>query len=263
VTLLRWGLSLALAGELAEPAVVASVAADAEAAGWDGVFVWDHLWNRTGAPFGDPWITLAAVAIATEHVRIGTLVIAMSRRRPQLVAQSATTLDRLSQGRLTLGLGFGTDRHGEYAAFGEPFTDDRRRAAALGRGIEMLLPALAGEPVPQAGDRLTTVAGVQRPRCPIWIAGTPGRTSGPRRAVRHGLDGVALVGAAEWHAEHVTDALAAAGVKAGALEVVLVGGRHPDPAALAAAGATWLVPEIFDDTGHGTARTIAREGPPT
>lgn len=163
---------------------------------------------------------------------------------------------------MILGLGFGTDRHGEYSAFGEPLTDDRQRAAALDRGIEMLLPALAGEPVPQAGHRVTTVAGPQRPRCPIWVAGRSGLKSGPRRAVRHGLDGVALVGAAEWDADHVTDALGAAGVAAGDLEIVLVGGRHPDPAALAAAGATWLIPEILDDAAPGTAGAAARQGPP-
>ncbi len=262
MTDMRWGLSLALAGELADPAVVARVAGDAEASGWDGVFVWDHVWNRTGRPFGDPWVTLAAVALATERVRIGTLVVAMARRRPQLVAQAATTIDRLSQGRLTLGLGFGTDNHGEYVAFGEPVTDDRARAAELDRGIELLLPALAGEPVPQAGDRIITVAGVQRPRCPIWIAGSTGHRAGPRRAVRHGFEGVALVGAADWEPAHVTEALTAAGVSPGELEIILVGGRHPDPGALAAAGATWLVPEIDDDAPPGAARALARTGPP-
>lgn len=258
----RWGLSLALAGELAEPAAVAGVAAEAEAAGWDGVFVWDHLWNRTRAPFGDPWVTLAAVALATERLRIGTLVIALARRRPQLVAQAATTVDRLSRGRLTLGLGFGTDNHDEFSAFGEPLTDDRMRAAALDRGIEMLLPALAGEPLPQAGNRIATVAGVQRPRPPIWVAGYADRTSGPRRAVRHGLEGIALVGQADWRPEHVTAALAAASIEPGAMDVVLVGGYHAQPDALAAAGATWLVPEILDDAAPGAAAAFARAGPP-
>ncbi len=259
----RWGLSLALAGELSDPAVVAEVAVDAEAAGWDGAFVWDHLWNRTGAPFGDPWVTLAAMAIATERVRIGTLVVAMARRRPQLVAQAATTVDRLSRGRLILGVGYGTESHGEYTAFGELLTDDRARAAAYDRGIEMLLPALAGEPVPQAGNRRITVAGAQHPRCPIWVAGTPTHRAGPRRAVRHGLEGIALAGAAEWQPDHVTDALAAAGVAPGTIEIVLVGGAHPASDALAAAGATWLVPEIRDDAAPGAARAAARQGPPT
>ena len=107
---LKWGLSLSLAGELAQPAVVTEVATAAENAGWDGLFVWDHLWNRTGEPFADPWVTLAAVATATQRVRIGPLVTPLPRRRPQVVAQQAATLDRLSGGRLTLGVGLGHDK---------------------------------------------------------------------------------------------------------------------------------------------------------
>ena len=203
---MQWGLSIALAGELAEPAVVAGLAADAEAEGWDGVFVWDHLWNRTGEPFADPWITLAAVALSTERVRIGTMVTPLPRRRPQVVAQQATTLDRLSNGRFTLGLGLGVDSYGEFSVFDEPMTDDRLRAAALDRGIELLLPALAGEPVPRAGDRWTTRRGVQEPRPPIWVASRLGTRAGPRRAKRHKLEGVALVGAEHWRPDDVRHA---------------------------------------------------------
>ena len=257
----KWGVSLSLAGELADPAVISDVAAGAETAGWDGVFVWDHLWNRTLEPFADPWVTLAAVAVATERVRLGPLVTPLPRRRPQVVAQQATTLDRLSGGRLILGLGLGHDGYGEYSAFGEPLTDDRTRAAALDVGIELLLPALAGDPVPQAGGRWTTVAGVQRPRCPIWIAGRPDRVAGPRRAIRHGLDGVALVGGGDWMPQHVTDALAAARRRPGELDVVLVGGTHPDSAALSDAGATWGVTELMPGATAADARRLAASPP--
>jgi alkanesulfonate monooxygenase SsuD/methylene tetrahydromethanopterin reductase-like flavin-dependent oxidoreductase (luciferase family) len=254
---MRWGLSLSLAGELADPAVIADVAVSAEAAGWDGVFVWDHLWNRTFEPFADPWITLAAVAVATARVRLGPLVTPLPRRRPQVVAQHAATLDRLSGGRLILGLGLGHDGYGEYSAFGEPLTDDRARAAALDTGIELLLPALAGESVPQAGGRWTTVAGVQEPRCPIWIAGRPDRVAGPRRAARYGLDGVALVGGGDWRPQHVADTFAAAGRRPGELDVVLVGGTHPDPRALADAGAAWCVVEVMPGATAADARRLA------
>jgi alkanesulfonate monooxygenase SsuD/methylene tetrahydromethanopterin reductase-like flavin-dependent oxidoreductase (luciferase family) len=258
----RWGLSLALAGELAQPAAVAQVAALAEDAGWDGVFVWDHLWNRTGAPFADPWITLAAVALATERVRIGTLVTPLPRRRVQVVAQQATTLDRLSGGRLTLGLGLGTDGYGEFSAFAEPLTDDGMRAAELERAIAALLPALSGASPPGADPRWVTEPGVQRPRGPVWVAGRPGTPAGPRRAMRFGLEGVALVGAAIWRADHVSEALDAARVQPGALDVVLVGGAHPDADELAAAGATWVVPEIPPGESAEVALTVARRGPP-
>jgi alkanesulfonate monooxygenase SsuD/methylene tetrahydromethanopterin reductase-like flavin-dependent oxidoreductase (luciferase family) len=116
----RWGLSISLSGELADPGLLAVVAVTGERAGWDGVFVWDHLWNRTSAPFADPFVTLAAIAVATERVVIGTMVAALPRRRPQLVAQATTSLDRLSGGRMVLGLGLGVDSYGEYSVFGEP-----------------------------------------------------------------------------------------------------------------------------------------------
>ena len=258
---MRWGLSLALAGELAEPGAVAEVAATAEAAGWDGVFVWDHLWNRTLEPFADPWVTLAAVAVATERVRIGPLVTPLPRRRAQVVAQQTTTLDRLSSGRVVLGLGLGHDGYGEYSAFDEPLTDDRSRAAALDRGIELLLPALAGEPVAQAGGRLTTHAGTQRPRVPIWVAGRPGNRAGPQRLTRHGLEGLALVGGGTWTPADVATSIEATGRRPGDVDIVLTGGEHPDPTALADAGATWCIVERGPGTTRAEVQRLAASRP--
>ena len=251
MTPLRWGLSLSLSEELAEPAEVARLAALAEDAGWNGVFVWDHLWNRTASPFADAWLTLAAVAAATDHVRIGPLVTPLPRRRPQVVAQQATTLDRMSGGRLVLGLGLGTDSYGEFSEFDEPARDDSLRARDLDRGIELLLPALAGAPVPQIGDRRTTVAGMQRPRCPLWVAARPGLAAGPRRLARHGLEGLAMVGVDVWRPEHVVATraiLADAGAQVDTVDLVLVGGDHPHPDELASAGATWIVREVVPGT---------------
>ncbi len=226
---MRWGLSLSLAGELADPRVVADVGGAAELAGWDGVFVWDHLWNAGLAPFADPWVTLAAIAAATQRVTIGTIVAALPRRRPQLVAQATTTLDRLAGGRMVLGVGLGVDGYGEYSSFGEPAADDRARAAAIDAALDVLPAMLAGEPVPQVGGRVTTVPGVRRPRVPIWVAGLAGLTAGPRRVARHRLEGLALVGVEAWSPSDVTDALTAGGLTAGSLDVALVGGTHPDP----------------------------------
>jgi alkanesulfonate monooxygenase SsuD/methylene tetrahydromethanopterin reductase-like flavin-dependent oxidoreductase (luciferase family) len=257
----RWGLSLSLAGDLAQPSAVADIAATAEQAGWEGVFVWDHLWNRTKAPFADPFVTLAAIAAATERARIGTLVVAMSRRRPQLVAQAATTLDRLSGGRLVLGVGAGVDGHGEYTAFGEAAADGRARADALDAGLELLLPMLTGGPVPAVDGRVTTEAGVQRPRVPVWVAGLAGRATGPRRLRRHGLDGVALVGADTWSPDLAAAALSAAEAQPGSIDVAIVGGVHPDPERLAAAGATWCIPEVPPGTSAAEALAAARRQP--
>jgi alkanesulfonate monooxygenase SsuD/methylene tetrahydromethanopterin reductase-like flavin-dependent oxidoreductase (luciferase family) len=246
---------------LADPGLLAQVAVSAERAGWDGVFVWDHLWNRTLVPFADPFVTLAAIAMATERVVIGTMVTALPRRRPQLVAQSTTSLDRLSNGRMVLGLGLGVDSHGEYSVFDEPAVDDRARAAALDAGISLLEQMLAGEPVERAGGRVTTSASVQQPRVPIWIAGRAGLTAGPRRVRRHGLEGLALVDAAVWTPEHVTIALRSGDLTAGEVEVALVGGTHPDAEALSATGATWCVPEILPGATAADALAVAERPP--
>ena len=258
---MHWGLSISLSGELSDPAVLAEVAVVAEGAGWDGVFVWDHLWNRTYVPFADPFVTLAAIAVATERVRIGTLVTALPRRRPQLVAQATTSLDQLSGGRMVLGLGLGVDSYGEYSAFGEPASDDRSRGSVLDAGIELLRPMLAGEAVPGAGDRVTTPASVQRPRVPIWIAGRTGRSAGPRRVHRLDLEGLALVGADVWTPDHVTAALEAGSLTTGQLDVALVGGSHPDVDALTAAGATWCFPEVLPGATAADALAIAATTP--
>jgi len=242
---MRWGLSISLSEELADPSAIADVAATAEANGWDGIFVWDHLWNRTLEPFADPWVTLAAVAVATERVVVGTMITPLPRHRVQLVAQAATTLDRLSAGRVVLALGLGVDSYGEFSLFDEAPADDRARAAALDAGIEVLVPMLEGAPVPRYGDRVTTAAGVQEPRVPIWIAGRSRYTAGPRRVARHGLEGLALVDGGDWSPATVESCLAAGGLAPGSVEVALVGDAHPDPAALEAAGATWCIPEVL------------------
>ena len=258
---MRWGLSISLSGDLADPALLADVAVAAEQAGWDGVFVWDHLWNRTLAPFADPFVTLAAIAAATERVLIGTMVTALPRRRPQLVAQATNSLDRLSGGRMVLGLGLGVDSYGEYSVFDEPAIDDRARAAALDTGIGLLEQMLAGEPVAGAAARVTTPAGVQQPRVPIWIAGRAALGAGPRRVRRHGLEGLALVDADVWTPEHVTVALRAGELTAGEIDVALVGGTHPDPGALSAAGATWCFPEVLPGATAADALAMATRPP--
>jgi alkanesulfonate monooxygenase SsuD/methylene tetrahydromethanopterin reductase-like flavin-dependent oxidoreductase (luciferase family) len=239
---------------------VAEVAAAAEAAGWDGVFVWDHLWNRTLEPFADPWITLAAIAVATERVVLGPLVTPLPRRRVQVVAQHSATLDRLAGGRFVLGLGLGHDDYGEYSDLDEPLTDAKARAERLDADLGWLLGVLGGAAAPSGARRLV-VDPVQRPRYPIWVAGSVERKAGPRRAVRHGLEGVAVVGGSRWQPEHVERTLAAAGRDPGALDVVLVGGEFPDPDALAAAGATWAVPELAIGATVAEGLAVATRAP--
>jgi alkanesulfonate monooxygenase SsuD/methylene tetrahydromethanopterin reductase-like flavin-dependent oxidoreductase (luciferase family) len=156
------GLFLAPFDELVEPATLVDLARRAEAGGWDGFFLWDHVaYSPPVSAVADAWIALAAIAGATERIRIGPMVTPLSRRRVQKVARETATLDRLSAGRLTLGVGLGVEGNGELEPFGEE-TDARKRAALLDQGLDRLTSFWAGEFEPTP---------VQTPRIPVWVAG--------------------------------------------------------------------------------------------
>src|SRR5579883_374563 len=173
---MRFGLHVPLFGDFAEPALVVEIARDAEQAGWDGFFVWDHIappWNERNA---DAWITLAAVAASTQRMRLGPLMAALARRRPWKVAREAATLDRLSNGRLVLGAGLGgTAAEGFAAEFDnlgeEP--DLAARAAMVDEALEIITGLWSGEPFSYEGAHYTVrnerflPTPVQRPRVPI------------------------------------------------------------------------------------------------
>lgn len=186
---MRFGVTLPNFGDLASPTTVVELAVKAERAGWDGFFVWDHIVVADGMPVADPWVQLSAVATVTERMRIGPLVTPLPRRRPWVLARQSVTLDRLSQGRLTLGVGLGFPPDEEFGTFGEP-TDDRHRAELLDEGLDVLEGMWSGEPFEYAGDhyrvRRTSFAPspVQRPRIPIWVAATWPRARPMRRAAR-------------------------------------------------------------------------------
>ena len=188
---MRSAVWVPLFDELADPLTVARLAAAAEEAGWDGMFVWDQLWWREPvAAVADPWITLAAMATATEQLRIGPMVTPVARRRPVKLLREATTLDLLSGGRLTLGAGLGSDRFaGEFSRSGEE-VDDRVRAEQLDESLQILTAGWTGESVSHHGKHYTvdSVRFLPRPesgRIPIWIAGFPGNQKPIRRAVRY------------------------------------------------------------------------------
>ncbi|HEX5195262.1 MAG TPA: LLM class flavin-dependent oxidoreductase [Solirubrobacteraceae bacterium] len=152
----RRGLYIAPFDGLASPAALAELAAVAERAGWDGVFVWDHLlYSEPVRELSDPWICVAAIAARTTRLALGPMVTPLARRRPQVVARQALTLDRLSEGRLVLGFGLGDDgRNGELSRFGEEL-DPRRRGAMLSEGLDVLRGLLSGERVEHRGEHYT------------------------------------------------------------------------------------------------------------
>jgi len=101
------------------PADVLGLARTAEANGWDGFFLWDHLRWDDRVEVHDPWVLLGAIATATSRMRIGTMVTPLSRRRPAVVAKHLVTLDHLSGGRATLGVGLGDPPDLDFSDFGD------------------------------------------------------------------------------------------------------------------------------------------------
>ncbi len=157
---------------------MSDLAALAEHSGWDAVFLEDYIvWQgKAGTPTYDPWVVLAAMAVATRRIRLGTLVTPLPRRRPWKLAHEAATLDHLSGGRVVLGVGAGDGGEASFSATGE-VTRPRAKAERLDEGIEILARLWTGEPVSYAG-RHHSIDGlqmlptpVQQPRIPIWVGG--------------------------------------------------------------------------------------------
>jgi alkanesulfonate monooxygenase SsuD/methylene tetrahydromethanopterin reductase-like flavin-dependent oxidoreductase (luciferase family) len=264
----RRGLTVPIFDELADPAALARLAAAAEAAGWDGFFVWDHVLYRPPTTAAtDPWIALAAIAVATEQVRIGPMVTPLARRRPWIVARQAVAIDQLSGGRFVLGLGLGLDASGaELSRFGEEL-DDRRRAAMLDEGLAVLTGLLAGDEVRYHGEHYDVDArflpGPANPDgMPIWLAARWPNRRPVARALRH--DGVFLI--------DTDDPSTLVGIveQAAALDrpfdvVVEHRDDHPaDASRWQAAGATWLL-TTFDPftVTVAQAEAVTAAGPPT
>jgi alkanesulfonate monooxygenase SsuD/methylene tetrahydromethanopterin reductase-like flavin-dependent oxidoreductase (luciferase family) len=270
---MRSGLFLPIFDALANPAVVARLSAEAEEAGWHGVFVWDHVrWREPVVDVADAWITLAAIATSTERIRLGPMITPLARRRPVKVARETATLDLLSGGRLTLGAGLGNESSGnEYSMTGEEL-DEKRRARMLDEALEILVAAWSGEPVHHRGEHYT-VDGirflprpVQRPGVPVWLGGRYGHDKPLRRAARHqGFFPVDLEHPDQL-AEIVGDLAALrrglARDPAEPFDVVAALSPGVDPAPYAAAGATWWVVEFpWDAISVDQVRGIIRDGP--
>jgi alkanesulfonate monooxygenase SsuD/methylene tetrahydromethanopterin reductase-like flavin-dependent oxidoreductase (luciferase family) len=193
---MRFGLSFPLAGALSDLHLVVELAREAEASGWEGCFVWDHLSIGVPVPFADPWLALTVISQATEHIRIGPLVTPLFRRDPAKLAYETVTLDHFSKGRLTLGVGLGSNLFGEISSFGGP-PDDRDRAEMLDEGLAILTGLWSGNPFSFAGKHnhldgaQVLPSCLQKPRIPIWVAASWGRHAPMRRAARY--DGVVPV----------------------------------------------------------------------
>ncbi|MDQ3468501.1 MAG: LLM class flavin-dependent oxidoreductase [Actinomycetota bacterium] len=252
----------------ADAAEVGDLAAEAEAAGWDGLFVWEPVWGV------DAWIALAVAAVRTSHIRLGTLLTAPSRRRPAELASQVATVDRLSCGRVTLSVGLGAMDTG-FAAFGEE-TDRRVRAELMDECLDIVTGLWAGQPFAYSGTHYTIEptefptngATVQQPRVPIWCAAAVGRPRSMARALR--WDGilpqrVSADGAAQATIEDV--AALHDETPDRDFDIVIEGSvTDHSPAAWASAGATWWIESMWDAVGQSdpvlAATDRLRDGPP-
>lgn len=155
-----------------EARLVAELAQLAEKAGWDGCFLGDAIWCQ------DPMIALTAAAMTTSRIRLGTMVIPVPLRRPWKIASESIALDRLSNGRLILGLGTGATWMG-WQSFPDEVTETKARAKMLEETIDILILFYQGKQFDYDGDhyhlKLTLLdemhyppKPIQQPRLPLW-----------------------------------------------------------------------------------------------
>ena len=228
----RRGLFLAPFDELVDPWVLVELAVAAESRGWDGVFLWDHIVYRPPvSAVSDPWIALSAIAARTERLRLGPMVTPLSRRRVQKVARETVTLDHLSRGRLTLGVGLGSSNTAELEPYGE-VVDPVERARLLDERLSRLAELWAGafQPPP-----------VQQPRIPVWVAGRwPKRRPLARALEWDGFFPIELPGP-DALAELAGEIASRRPADAGPFDLVVEIEPGDDAAPWVQAGATWVL----------------------
>lgn len=267
---MRSGIATPNWGPFGDPRAAVELAVAAERSGWDGYFSWDALIVRNDPPpTFDPWTILSAVATATQRIRIGTCIAVLARYKPHLVARTLASLDVLSEGRLTLGVGIGNGG-APFEAFGEP-GEARIRAEKLDEALEVITRLWTGEQVTHHGKHYTvdgyalTALPVQRPRVPIWVGGDS--PAAMRRAGRWdgwiGPDEDPFSATAEDVAA-VRHRLGQEGASMPSFDIAWAGTTDPrDDASVDAfqrAGATWWIEVAVGNREEVLARVAA--GPP-
>jgi len=272
---IRFGVYLPPFGPFGEPAVLVDLAVRAEAAGWDGVFLWDHVVAGEGMPIADPWICLGAMAQATRRLRLGTMVTPLPRRRPWLVARQAAAISRLSGGRFILGAGLGSDEFGDFSRFGEP-TELSVRSAMFDEALGVVQAMWSGQPYLHHGQyyQVRLDEGTPEPfPIPIWVASSAGGARAIRRAAA--LQGFFPNPAdREVSADELTRLLAAVhqgGLPPGKPFDVAIRGnaspawpepQHSDLAGLAKAGMTWWMESLIHFDPLELSLAVVDAGPP-
>lgn len=279
-----FAIEFSAAAVTADPRVLADLAHIAEESGWDGVFLEDYIVHHSGrdVPTCDPWVALAAMALDTSRVRLGTEVTALPRRRPWKLAREVVSLDHLSNGRMILGVGLGDTNDPGFGAVGEP-VDATTRAQLVDESLAIIEGLWTGEPFSFSGSHYEIAEltlrpmPLQRPRVPIWVGGGWPNPGLKRRAVL--FDGICAyieTGDPDGWIDHspqfvaeVKDFVVQHRGSCQGYDIVTGGRRREDDwererdliASLDEAGATWWVeyaPASFD---LDTQRQVAERGP--
>jgi probable F420-dependent oxidoreductase len=222
------GIHLPHVGRKAGPEAIRRAAEQAEALGFDDVWVSEHIIVPRGAPyppsalFYEPVLTLTWAAAFTSRVRLGTTVLVLPMRHPVPLAKELATLQNLSRGRLILGAGVGW-MEAEFAALGAPFHERGKR---MDEGLAMMRALWSDDPVSFAARSIPAVIEDMRmlphpcAPIPVWIGGSS--DAAIRRATRH--DG--------WHGSRTTPEQAAA-------MVARLRAVRPDPGFTVSLRAAW------------------------
>ena len=262
---MKVALSLPPFGHLADPGLLVEIALAAEAADIDGCFLWDHVYRPDSDPreILDPWVVLGAQAFATERIRLGPMVTPLTRRRPIKLAREALTVDHLSAGRLTLGLGLGVDSGGELSRFGE-IVDPNERGDRLDEAVALLEAFWSGEPVDHDGaafraDGVTVLPRpVQQPRIPMWFAARGASAKRPvRRAAR--FDGLVPIELED--GDHLSRILDVVIDERGSLDGFdTMVGTNLDPVDAERRGATWSYQSFATSATADDVFAVIRQG---
>ncbi|MDF0531949.1 LLM class flavin-dependent oxidoreductase [Tsukamurella sp. 8F] len=263
-----------------DPRRFAAAAREAEEAGWDAVFSWESVSGL------DAWVALSAAAVATERIRLGTMLTPLSRWRPWDLARVTTSLDLLSGGRVILPVGLGAVMPA-WTAF-EPDEGRRTRAELVDENIDILRGLWSGEPFTYEGRHhhvrppdpaaFAPPPTVQRPGIPIWCVGLAGARRSMARAARCDglLPNIAPPGAGAVAAEYEPTVAELAGAAREVLDLRAEAGLHGPydivaetghplreraraverGAELAEAGYTWFVDSYWDAMGTDEAAAV-------
>jgi hypothetical protein len=263
-----------------EARTVAKLSQMAEESGWDGVFLGDYIWCE------DPMIALAAAAMITNHIRLGTKVIPVPIRRPWKIASESLAIDRLSNGRLILGLGTGAVWMG-WQSFPDEITDAKARAEMLDETVDILTLLYQCKQFDYDGKhyhlKLTQMdemhyppKPVQQPRIPLWAPLIWPRKKSMQRILK--FDGLI---AEKWSPEGKFEEVTPQDVRQmiafvtenregnTPFDIVVSGKTYDMPAtqredvlsAWSQAGATWWVEGLWGESEEAASEYI-RGGPP-